>query len=183
MNPQDPENEIPSTRQSIREDYDRIVTLHRTPLLAFLTRYLADSGAAADVAQDAFVRAYFTLDRFDDRRPFSRWLFTIAANLARDYLRKAGRRQQRLQAAVQEERLTEPSGESGKEEEMAALDREIAALPEGMREPIVLHYQMDWPLAEIARHLGTTEGAVKTRLHRAREILREKLKHVTHESV
>jgi RNA polymerase sigma-70 factor (ECF subfamily) len=183
MNPQDPENETPSTRESIRENYDQIVTLHRTPLLAFLTRYLADSGAAADVAQDAFVRAYFTLDRFDDRRPFSRWLFTIAANLARDYLRKANRMQQRLQVAVHEGRLAEPSTDSGQEEEMAALEREITTLPEGMREAVVLHYQMDWPLAEVARHLDTTEGAVKTRLHRAREILREKLKPATHESI
>jgi len=158
------------TRREIREAFETIVSTYQTPLLSFLARYLADASAAADVAQEAFVRAYFRLDHFDDRRPFGPWLFTIAGNLARDYLRRHQRREARLQAYEPPEAPAFADAESG---EAAALDRAIAALPDGLREPIVLHYQMDWPLAEIAQHLGVQEGAVKTRLHRARRQLRE----------
>lgn len=160
----------PRTRREIRADYDRLVTRHRTPLLAFLTRYLADTAAAADVAQEAFVRAYFQLDRYEEGRPFGPWLFTIAGNLARDHLRRAARQRRHLAEAAP---LLAPAGSTEKAGD--ALDRAIAALPDGLREPILLHYQLDWSLAAIAAHLGVREGAVKTRLHRAREILRAQL--------
>lgn len=170
----------PRTREEIRDHYERIVTIHRPALQAFLTRYLADATAASDVAQEAFVRAYFQLDRYDDRRPFSRWLFTIAGNLARDFLRQRARRERHLEAASPFLGGEENAGDCDDEGER--LDRAIAALPDGLREPIVLHYQLDWSLAEIARHLDLREGAVKGRLHRARERLRDSLNESRKES-
>ena len=144
--------------------------IHSAPMLSFLTRYLADAVAAEDIAQDAFVRAYFQLHQFDESRSFSKWLFTIAGNIARDHLRHRVRRDSNNRLYAESWITCDPQTEIPEEE--AHLDRALSMLPDGLREPVVLHYQMDWSVAKIALHLKIQEGAVKVRLYRAREELR-----------
>jgi RNA polymerase sigma-70 factor (ECF subfamily) len=163
------ENEYQS-RKEIRENYSTVMRVHSIPLLSFLTRYLANSAAASDIAQDAFVKAYFNLDHFDESRSFSKWLYTIAGNLARDHIRQQIRQASRNRHYVESWSLQE--SQSGITKEEAQLERALIKLPDGLREPIVLHYQMDWSVDDISRHLKITQGAVKVRLFRAREELR-----------
>lgn len=65
-------------------------------------------------------------------------------------------------------------------ERRASLEAGILCLPAALREPLLLHYELDWPLAAVAAHLGIEEGAVKTRLHRARRLLNSRLHHPEH---
>lgn len=165
------------SRDQLRNDFGSVVREQRPPLIAFLRRYTGDENAASDLAQDTFVKAYFQLNRFDDRRPFGPWLFTIAANAARDYLRKTAREV----PLPDEDTLPDPAASPAPDdilltrERQEALNAAITALPPVLREPILLHYQLDWPVAEIAAHLNTEPGAIKTRLHRARRLLRATL--------
>ena len=167
-----PPNPAPS-RDRIRAEFDSVVREHRAPLVSFLRRYTGDEGAAHDLAQETFVKAYFHLDRFDDSRPFAPWLFTIAANKARDYV---ARRKPPCEP-WDDEACLEAAGEATPaeilthREDHAILESAVMALPLPLREPILLHYQLDWPIEAIARHLKLQPGAVKTRLHRARRAL------------
>ncbi len=165
------------SRDQLRSDFASVLRELRGPLLRFLHRYTANEEASADLAQEAFVKAYFQLDRFDDRQPFAPWLFTIAANGARDFLRKHARQG----ASTGAEKVAWPADHESPDrilvsrERHEAMEEAIAALPAALREPILLHYQLDWPVEAIARHLDLEPGAVKTRLHRARRTLQELL--------
>jgi len=164
---------FPQTREEIRSRFGEVVRQFRAPLISFLQRYVGDEQSAADLAQETFVKSYFQLERFDDRRPFHAWLFTIAANGARDHIRKHFRSPLISDEEASESASEQPAPDRVMEarESREALDSAIALLPITLREPILLHYQLDWPVAEIARHLGIDQGAVKTRLHRARQRL------------
>jgi len=173
----------PPSREQLRQSFDEIVQTHAAGLIRFLARYTADAHAAEDLAQEAFVRAWQKLDRFDDRRPFAPWLFTLAANLGRDFLRR--RNQARETAADDAEEAIDPATPPDfallGSERRDRLEAGILGLPAGLREPLLLHYEQDWPMAAVAAHLGIEEGAVKTRLHRARRLLHCQLHHPDHQ--
>lgn len=167
------------SRETLRLRFDEVVRAHGPKLRRFLLRYTGDTHHADDLAQEAFVRAYARLDRFDDRRPFAPWLFTLAANLGRDFIRRRARHAGREHALDDAPEPACPAPGPGAtldaHERRAALDQAIAMLPDGLREPLLLHYELGWPLAAVATHLGVEEGAVKVRLHRARRRLHEML--------
>ena len=164
---------FPETRDEIRVRFAEVVRQFRAPLITFLQRYVGNEHCAADLAQETLVKSYFQLDHFDDRRPFRPWLFTIAANCGRDYIRKHSRSPLVADEDAGESTSEQPGPDRMMEahERKEALDAAIALLPISLRQPILLHYQLDWPVAEISQHLGIDQGAVKTRLHRARQRL------------
>jgi RNA polymerase sigma-70 factor, ECF subfamily len=129
----------------------------RTAYALTLRRELAN-----DVAQEAFVRAVSSLDRFDDSRPFAPWVTRIAANLTIDELR----REQRLDFAEAAE-AAEPGSESDD-----ALVRAVARLGPDKRLIVALHYWLDYSTPEISRLLELPLGTVASRLSRALEELR-----------
>ena len=176
MNEQ-PEHALPQTREELREGFLQVVRRFREPLILFLRRYVCQEQVAEDLSQESFVKAYFQLDQFDERRPFAPWLFAIAANHARDYLRKSKRFLPAQDDAHTELFIdaTTPDLLITREETSEALNCARAKLPDSLREPVLLHYQLDWPVAQIAEHLGISPSAVKTRLHRARVELQKLL--------
>ncbi len=74
--------------------FELLVRRHAPELHQFVLRFTGDSTTAEDVVQEAFVQVHASADRFDPARRFKPWLFTIAANKARDYLRKRTRRRE-----------------------------------------------------------------------------------------
>ncbi len=163
------------TREVIRERFDEVVRWHGARLLRFLVRYTGEPHAAEDLAQETFVRAYRNLDRFDETRRFGPWLFTMAANLGRDFLRARARRGEsadRLDSVAEPaDASPDPAAALRNRERIEALEHALLRLPATLREPLLLHYELDWPVAAVASHLRLDEGAVKTRLHRARRQL------------
>jgi len=131
-----------------------------------------DRMLADHVAQDAIVRAFGSLDRFDPARPFRPWLKRITVNLAIDELRRE-RRQERARTWMTELRPVAPFDDDP--ELLESLVGAVRELPERQRTVVVLHYWLDTGVEEIAEILAIPLGTVVSRLSRARAALREQL--------
>ncbi|HYO88358.1 MAG TPA: sigma-70 family RNA polymerase sigma factor [Candidatus Limnocylindrales bacterium] len=142
-------------------------------------RMLSDHVEAEDASQEAFLRAYLNLRRYDPGRPFKTWLLSIASNHSIDRLRK--RRMQYVSIDDPLPSLTLSSNEP--EPEDAALIHEqsqriqslLDTLAPEYRAAVVLRYWYDYSYLEIADILDTTESAIKSRLFRARQMIAEQL--------
>jgi len=134
----------------------------------------ADRGLADDASQEAFVKAFAALDRFDETQPFPPWLKRIAINAAVDSLRRSRRLE-----VVHDDESTYHAWALGQyaEDDLRrwAVADAVAALGAAKRVVVVLHYWLDLPLEEIAGVLGLPIGTVASRLARAREELRSVL--------
>jgi RNA polymerase sigma-70 factor (ECF subfamily) len=131
----------------------------------------ADRSLADDVAQEGMEKAFGSLDRFDEARPFAPWLKRIVVNCAIDHLRRG----RRLEALSDEETTFHAwkVGESAEDDLRSwAVADAVAALGPTKRVVIVLHYWLDLPLEEIAGVLGLPVGTVASRLGRAKAELR-----------
>ncbi len=125
-----------------------------------------DAAAAEDIAQEAFLSALGSLDRFDRRRPFAPWLHRIAVNRAIDWSRARTVRREvaagepLLETFSSGERVEEPVGE--RDEIVAALNQ----LSPGHRAVVVMRYLLDYTPGEISRMLDLPRGTVNSRLRR-----------------
>jgi len=145
--------------------------------VAFRAAYLIvrDAGAAEDVAQEAFIRAYRQLRTFRQGEPFRPWLLRIVTNVALNEVRARRRRTGLLARAaslVAREQAPAPHTEVAAGDDASALLRAISELPEGDRVVLHLRYFLELPEREIAAAIGKPPGTVKSRLHRAGKRLR-----------
>ena len=130
-----------------------------------------DPDDAADVAQEAFIRAYRALDRFDPSRPLRPWLLSIAANLARNRLRSVGRYLAALGRALRAD--PEAMAVGGKrdrypvEGQAGELWQAVRRLSKVDQEIIYLRYFLELSEAETAQAIDAAVGTVKSRAHRA----------------
>jgi len=135
-----------------------------------------DAAAAEDVAQEAFLAAVRSLDRFDRRRPFGPWLHRIVVNRAIDHARAREVRREVPADAVAEAAASSARSEPGScapsDEVVAAL----AALAPEQRAVIVLRHLLGFTPGEIARVLGLPRGTVNSRLRRGLDALVEPLR-------
>lgn len=165
--------------------FDRIVELYSDKLWALLTRFLGARPQREDLVQEVFLRLVKSKDRYEPTARFSTYLFRIAFNLAVNMGAKASeRRTERLpQGEDQKDPLThmadaaaqEPFLDLERADTVRAVRAAIAALPEQQRMALVLAKYHDMPYDQIGEVLGTSEKAVKSLVHRARENLREAL--------
>jgi RNA polymerase sigma-70 factor (ECF subfamily) len=160
---------------------------HATPMFHFLCRMVGNKDDANDLAQETFVRVFRARASFRMNEKFSTWLYTIAANLARNHFRWRARHPNvSLEAETGDSEQTLgsllPASGPGPNEQALAAERAAAVrvavgkLPEDLREVIVLCEWEECSMAEAAAILETTPKAVESRLYRARGILRERLK-------
>jgi RNA polymerase sigma-70 factor, ECF subfamily len=140
---------------------------HRAHRAAYLVVH--DAAAAEDIAQEAFLAAVRTLDRFDRRRPFGPWLHRIVVNRAIDWSRS---RQLRGEAELVEEAAAAPLREQGDPESVAVA---LASLAAEHRAVIVLRYLLEYTPGEIAELLELPRGTVNSRLRRGLDRMREAL--------
>ena len=150
---------------------------HERELGRFLRRFVGDAASADDIAQEAFLQVHTSAGAFDVQKSFRPWLFTIAANKARDMLRSRARRRtvsvhlvtdaagehtllENLAAAVEGPTLRLEAGET--KDRVAAV---IARLPLIYREVLLLAYFHQFPYRHIGEVLGVPLGTVKSRLH------------------
>jgi RNA polymerase sigma factor (sigma-70 family) len=170
---------IAQARQGDVGAYEALVERYRQ--VAFRTAYLITRGSAdaEDAAQEAFVKAYYALDRFRPDAEFRPWILRIVANEARNRVRSA-RRGESLLMRLADDR---PSGASAQAPEAAALSSErartllaaLAELPERDRLVVACRYLLELSEAETASALGVRRGTVKSRLSRALNKLRARL--------
>lgn len=166
------------------EAFKVLISRHHDDLLRFLIRLTGDRQAADDIFQEAFLQIHISADSFDPTRRFKPWLFTIAANKARDLLRKRVRRQEvDLSAPVGGSAWKGEAGqtfidlmkvdmplpaeglEARERDEM--VQRAIDRMPLALKEILLLAYFQRLSYAQVADELDIPLGTVKSRLHSA----------------
>jgi RNA polymerase sigma factor (sigma-70 family) len=154
------------------EAFEPLVTPYRGPVLALAFRLTRDRETALEVAQEAFLKAYRSLRKFDVSRPFRNWLFQIAANEARDRLRERVREQSALRDAAEGATAAPgPEARQDRRELRAGLLRLLEALSPREREVVVLRDLEELDIRETSRVLGCSEVAVRVHLSKARRKL------------
>ncbi len=151
----------------------------RRPAYVLALQLLRDPDDALDVAQDALLRLFHHLDRFQPGRAVQPWLCAIVRNRARDLLRSRRRRRlEPLDGGDEDEPRRElvatapgPEANAARRELQERVFQLLAALPEAHREILVLRDYQDLSYEEIAHVLDVPLGTVMSRLHRARRAL------------
>ena len=155
---------------------------------AFLQRMTGHRDTAADLAEETFVKLYQSRNKYKSTGAFSNYVFTIAANLARNHSRWRLRHPTvSLDARNDDGTALLPemvaSGQSPEEsarsaESIRTINRALLELPHDLREAITLYLYEGLSHGEIAMIAGCSSKAVETRIYRARQILKEKLQHL-----
>ncbi len=151
--------------------FERLFAEYQAPILNYVYRLVADSALAEDLTQEAFARAWRARARLAAVTNQRAWLYRIATNAARDHMRRA-----RLLAWLPLIRTEPGLATPGPEEAAVETERmrlALLKLPPDYRTPLVLYTCQDFSVAEVAAALDLSTDAVKQRLVRARQKLRE----------
>jgi RNA polymerase sigma-70 factor, ECF subfamily len=174
------------------EAFAQLVTRYKDSITNYLNMMVGDYDIAADLCQETFLRVYRSINRYSNVYQFSTWIYRIATNLAIDEIRYRKRRGQvfyrnvlgRPQPADKEGREFEitdarrnPSDEILRKESSQILGDAIRSLPKKYRTAFIMKEVQELPYDTIAKVLNCSPGTIKSRLHRARELLQRKLEH------
>ncbi len=168
--------EADQVRRARRGDpaaWEALVGRHQEPVFRLAYLILGDAAEAEDIAQEAFVRAYLALARFDEARPLRPWLLSIAANLARNRRRGLGRAWAAMQRAfLSEPRHTQPPPDRTPASDARRLRQAVERLRPDARDVVYLRYFLGLSEAETAATLDIPPGTAKSRHSRALAQLR-----------
>lgn len=158
--------------------FSALMRMHQDEVYTLALRLVADRELAADITQEAFVRAWRALPNFRGDAKFSTWMHRITVNVAWTQKRK----QRRHRADPIDEAFVDPPADTISPEraaESAAMQTRLRTalygLPKPTRAVVVLKDVYGWTHGEIADHLGISVAAAKVRLHRGRKQLRTEL--------
>lgn len=180
---------VEECRKGDASAFDEVVRRYKDRIYHVVYRFLGNHEDALDVSQEVFVRAYRGIREFKGKAKLYTWLYSIAANLARNRLRDSSRRGRNrgtslealqeggsdaVQAAVASQET--PRAAAMDREMEALLQRCLAELPDHYRMAFVLRTFEDLSYEEIAEAMGCPAGTVKSRLNQARRMLRERLR-------
>ena len=185
--PADPQGRI-SDRQLLQRHltgdegaFGMLVNRYRRPLYNFLARFSGDPALAEDIFQETFLQLHLSAGAFDPTRRLKPWLFTIAANKARDAMRSRTRRQaapldatiagggdsESRYADLMPSNIPDPSESLVNLETRRAVQTIVQDMPENLRTVLLLNYFHDFAYKEIAEMLNLPLGTIKSRLHAA----------------
>jgi RNA polymerase sigma-70 factor, ECF subfamily len=168
-------------REGDKGAFADLVERYQRELFHFLVRFLGDRAAAEDIFQEAFLQVHQSADQFDPERRFRPWLFTIAANKARDLMRSQARRPTSpLSAAISpgddesgefidlmQATAAMPDEPMQRQELQQQVHKTVMNMPEHLREILLLSYFHQFPYKQISQILSIPLGTVKSRLHAA----------------
>ena len=180
------EKELISRAQKGDQDaFGQLVLAHQNKVFTLCVHMMGSREEAEDMAQEAFLKAWRSLDSFHGESSFATWMHRLTTNLCLDHLRKQTRRQN-ISVAVslddEEAAFTEPADpgsdpqrELEKRERQRAVEKALRGLPEHHRRALVMREVSGLSYQEIADALELDLGTVKSRIARAREALRKRL--------
>jgi RNA polymerase sigma-70 factor (ECF subfamily) len=150
--------------------FEELVRRLQRRVYGFAYHHLRDLDEANDLTQEIFVKLYRNLARYDPDRPFEPWFWKLAANTSLNYRR----RRVPVPTAQPADPSPAVSGSEPDQHDPALIDA-LAQLDPAYRLPILLHYYADLSLEQVSAILGLSIAAIKSRLHRARALLRNAL--------
>ncbi|MCS7041594.1 MAG: sigma-70 family RNA polymerase sigma factor [Bryobacteraceae bacterium] len=153
-------------------DFAEIVREHQGMVYSLAWHALRDRDAAEDITQEVFLALHQNLNRLEGRDHIRHWLARVTSHRCIDEIRRRGYRR-----GPSLEEIPEPRSGSGSQDPLlrSRLRQMVAALPAPARMMILLRYQEEMELAEIAQVLDVPVQTVKSRLHRALNLLRQKM--------
>lgn len=167
---------IERVKKGDQEAFNPLVERYKLPLYKVMYRMVYNRDDAEDLVEEAFIKAFRSLKKFETGRPFYAWICRIAVNNAINYLRKEKRAQVQPLEFV-EHRLAAKKGDPVKMTAQKVLQEKIAAsmarLPEDDRTILILRVDEEFSYEEISKILNIPRGTVMSRLARARQRLRE----------
>jgi len=178
---------LAATRDGDQAAFQEIVRRYRNPIVNFIYRMLNDYDRALELAQETFIRVYMSASRYRAEYSFSTYIYRIASNLAISELRQRKRRKVvslfvRSKGEFAEIEEMDPPDNRPlqdqtlmEDEQKKAVRRAISSLPDKYRAPLVLRDIEGHSYDRIANILDMSEGTVKSRINRARNLLKEKL--------
>ncbi|MCX7032819.1 MAG: sigma-70 family RNA polymerase sigma factor [Arenimonas sp.] len=170
----------PAAARGDRAAYGRIVAGCQSTVTSIALAIVRDVPTSEDIAQEAFLSAWQNLRKLHNPASFLPWLRQITRNLARDHLRSQAHRRapsgdmEAVLAAVADPHPGPPDHLAHAQEEAAAADV-IDRLPEESREVLLLYYREGQSSRQVASLLGLQDAAVRKRLSRARQLVRDEL--------
>jgi len=170
---------IAEAKAGDKDAFAKLVEKYKKPVYSVCYRMLGTPTAAEDAAQEAFIRAYMAIDRYDPSRSFATWVLSIASNYSIDQLRK---KKVIILSMDNEKHAWLAPPDPGPSPEKAALEKEkfgqiqslLTSLNEVDRAAVILQYWHDYSYEQIAETLDLSSSAVKSRLFRARQLMAEK---------
>ncbi len=165
------------SRSGDGEAFRVLVERHQGQLVGYLTRMVGCHSQAQDFAQEAFLRIYSRAHKYQEQGQFQSYLYRTAINLVRSAVRKSKTREAvaTLMPAAPESTAAEQHQRVQRQELREEIRQAVAKLPLKFREPLVLYEMEEWPYQQIAEHLGCRTGTVKSRIHRARSMVRHSM--------
>lgn len=162
-----------------QDAFAELVYAYQDAVYNLCYRMLSDHVEAEDAAQEAFLRAYLNLRRYDPGRSFKTWVLSIASNHCIDRLRRRRMHYVSIDDPLPSLTLStnepEPEDVTIFHEQSRRIQGLLSELAPDYRAAVILRYWYDYSYLEIADILDTTESAIKSRLFRARQMIAEKL--------
>ncbi len=169
---------IEEVRSGNKQAYAKIINKYKNQLYSTVLRMTKNPQDAQDLVQEAFIKVYHQLDKYDQKGSFSSWLYRVTINHCLDEFRK--KRYSFEHVELREESRIEndhhPEIVFLKKEKSRQLERLIATLPEDERMIILLKYANERSYEEISELLGLPLSTVRNKLHRAKKKMRQLVK-------
>ncbi|WP_246841184.1 RNA polymerase sigma factor RpoE [Hahella sp. CCB-MM4] len=162
-----------------RRAFDMLVVKYQSKVMAIISRYIHDTAEVADVAQEAFIKAYRAIASFRGDSQFYTWLYRIAINAAKNYLVSRGRRPPGTDVEVEDaifyesaaglKDIESPEQQLHRDQLQSAIYKAIENLPEDLKSALTLREFDGLSYEEIADIMQCPVGTVRSRIFRARD--------------
>ena len=188
-NTQEDRQLVADAKKGDPQAFERLLKKYRKSVYYMLLKMVKNADDAEDLTQEAFAKAFNSIEKCDSKFAFSTWLFRIATNNCIDFIRKKrvqtvsidqpidGDDGSSMRIDVRDENL-DPNEAMLKQQRKRYLRMAIARLPEKYRVLVELRYFQEYSYEEVAKELQIPLGTVKAQLFRARELLNQELKNI-----
>ncbi|MBW1637141.1 MAG: RNA polymerase sigma factor [Deltaproteobacteria bacterium] len=167
---------IKQVRQGDTESYSKLVKRYQKAIYNLMYRISQSNDDAAELTQDVFCKAFEKLAYFKDGQRFFPWLYTLAANHGKDWIRGQARKRDGLQVYSEgliQENSSHLSNGIEKRQEIRRMLGALADLPHEKREMLILRYKQELSVSELGEIFNLSTSAVKMRIHRSLGLLKK----------
>ena len=157
-----------------KQAYAQIINKYKNPLYAIILRMTGNQQDAADLVQEAFIKIYRQLGKFDGKGSFASWMYRVAINHCMDEFRKKHFKMEQVEIREDDvKNFHDPEVIFLKKEKNRQLEKLMGGLPEDERMILLLRFVNEQSYSEISECMGLSLATVRNKLHRAKKKLRE----------